>query len=196
MSVTIGQFTMSLDGFIAEPDDGVRRLMRWYWAGDTPFDLDGGGMGFRVSAASAQLLRESWGRIGAIVTGRGDFNASKAWGGQPPFGVPTFIVTHSIPSEWAGPGSPFTFVTDGVERAIGLARKAAGEMVTAVSGSQITRQALAAGLLDELHIDLAPMLLGEGVSLWGGLKTGPIDLEILQVVEGRGVTHLRYKVLR
>jgi dihydrofolate reductase len=190
----ITQFTMSLDGFVAGPDDDVGRLFRWYVAGDTDLAVHGGQRVFRMSRASADLLRESWGRMGAIVTGRRDFDVSKAWGGEPPFPVPTFIVTHEPPAEWSGPRSPFTFVTEGVEAAIAQARAAAGERVVAVSGTQIARQALRAGLLDEIHIDLAPVLLGRGVRLFDEL--GPVDLEQAQVVVGTGVTHLRYRVAK
>ena len=124
MNKTTTEFTLSLDGFVADADDGVGRLMQWYRAGDTEFVVPGGGMTFKLGPASADLLRAAWGQMGAIVTGRRDFEVSKAWGGQPPFGVPTFIVTHHPPAAWVGLSSPFTFVTDGVETAIARARQA------------------------------------------------------------------------
>ena len=141
MGKVIAEFTMSLDGFIAGPNDEVDRLFRWYSAGDTEFPVAGTGMVFRISRASAELLRATWGQLGAIVTGRRDFDVSGAWGGTPPLGVPTFIVTHRIPQEWVRDGSPFTFVTDGVASAIAQARQAAGDQDVGVSGTTIVQQA-------------------------------------------------------
>jgi dihydrofolate reductase len=196
MGIVAAQFTMTLDGYVAGANDEVGRVLRWYASGDTEFAVAGGPMVFKVSEASAALLRATWGRIGAIVTGRRDFDVSNAWGGKPPFGVPTFIVTHRAPVEWDRPGTPFTFVTEGVQRAIQRAREAAGDRDVAVSGTQIVRQCLRAGLLDELQIDLVPMLLGAGIRLFEPVGMEPVDLEVMGVVEGTGVTHLRYRVVR
>jgi dihydrofolate reductase len=196
MGKTIAEFTMSLDGFIADPNDDVRRLMGWYFSGDTEMTM-GDGMVFKVSQASADLLRESWGAIGAIVTGRRDFDVSRAWGGKSPIaGAQILIVTHTVPQEWAGKESPFTFVTDGVESALAQAKAIAGEKNVAVSGSKITQQCLQAGLLDEIQIELAPILLGAGVRLFEGLDTAPIDLEKILVLDTPNVTHLKYRVVK
>lgn len=190
------QFTMSLDGFIAGPDDDVGALLRWYFSGDTDFFIPGVDRPFKISRTSAELLREEWGAVGAIVTGRRDFDVSKAWGGKPLLGAPTFVVTHSPPQEWSGEGSPFTFVTEGVERAVELARQVAGEKNVDVGGSQIVQQALRAGLIDEIQIDLAPILLGEGIRLFDGPGAGLIELEIVKVVATPDVTHLKYRVVK
>ena len=190
------QFTMSLDGFIAEPNDEVGRLFRWYFSGDTSFPVPGSSLAFKVSRVSAGLLQEVWGKIGAIVTGRRDFDVSKAWGGDPPFNVPTFIVTHRVPQEWVKAGSPFTFVTDGVESALAQAKAAAGDKDVSVGGTQITQQCLRAGLIDELQIDLVPILLGAGIRWLDRLGPDPIELENIGVIEGTGVTHLRYRVVK
>jgi dihydrofolate reductase len=196
MGKTISGFTMSLDGYIAGPNDDVGRLFAWYFAGDTDFPVAGTDRVFRISRASAGHLREAWDSLGALVTGRRDFDVSGAWGGKPPLEVPIFIVTHHPPQEWSGPGSPFTFVTGGVESALEMARQAAGEKNVGVSGSTIVRQCLKAGLLDEIHIELAPILLGGGVRLFDHLGPEPIELEILGVIEGTGVTHLQYRVVK
>lgn len=190
------QFTMSLDGFIADENDGVGRLLGWYRSGDTPYPVPGTDMVFKISRASAALLQEEWGKIGAIVTGRRDFDVSEAWGGQPPFNVPTFIVTHRVPQAWAGEGSPFTFVTDGVASAVARAREAAGDKNVAVSGTQIVEQCLEAGLLDEIQIDLVPLLLGKGIRLFNSLESEPIALQNMGVIEGNGVTHLKFRVVK
>lgn len=196
MGKVITQFTMSLDGFIADPQDDVGRLLRWYFSGDTAFPVPTSGMNFKLSRASAALLQQEWGAIGAIVTGRRDFDVSKAWGGRSPYGVPTFIITHDPPQAWLTAASPFTFVTKGVAHAIDLAQQASGDKTIALSGTKIVQQGLLAGLIDEIRIDLAPMLLGAGIRLFDQLGAAPIDLEIRDVVTGHGVTHLRYNVLK
>jgi dihydrofolate reductase len=190
------QFTMSLDGFIAGPNDDIGRLFGWYAGGDTEFRMPGVDRPFKISRASADYVREVWGKIGAIVTGRRDFDVSRAWGGQSLLGVPMFIVTHQPPVEWVKAGSPFAFVTEGAERAIELARQAAGERDVAVSGTQIVQQCLRAGLIDEIRIDLAPLLLGAGIRLFDHLGPKPIDLEQIKVIEGTGVTHLHFRVVK
>lgn len=196
MGKVIAEFTMSLDGFIAGPNDEIRPLFGWYSGGDTEFPVTGTTMTFKVSRASAELLRGTWGNIGAIVTGRRDFDVSDAYGGTPPLGVPMFIVTHRVPQEWVKEGSPFTFVTEGVEHAVALAQKAAGDRVVGISGTTIVQQCLRAGLLNGIHIHLAPMLLGAGIRLFDQLGPEPISLEIVRVIEGTGVTHLQYRVLK
>jgi dihydrofolate reductase len=131
-----------------------------------------------------------------MVAGRRMFDIAGAWGGRPPGLVPCFIVTHSPPREWVREGSPFTFVTGGVESAIRQAKAAAGEKDVAVASASIAQQCLRAGLLDAIHIDLTPVLLGGGVRLFAGLEGMPVNLEIVRVVEGQGVTHLGYRVIR
>jgi dihydrofolate reductase len=153
-------------------------------------------MVFKISRASAELLQESWSTIGAMVAGRRMFDIAGAWGGNPPGGGNCFVGTHTVPQEWVMEGSPFTFVTDGVESAIRQAKKAAGDKNVAVSSASIAQQCIKAGLLDEIHIDLAPVLLGSGVRLFDHLGAAPIELEIMRVIEGQGVTHLRFRVVK
>ena len=130
------------------------------------------------------------------MTGRRNFNVAGAWGGKPPLGVHHFVVTHKIPQEWVKQGSPFTFVTDGVESAVEQAKKIAGDKDVVISSANIMRQALKAGLLDEINIDLVSILLGEGIRLFEHLGIEPIELEIKSVVAGDGVTHLQYAVVK
>ena len=196
--------TMSLDGFIAGPNDGPAqplgeggmRLFDWYSSGDTEYRLPGTAMVFRVSPASADLLREAHGTMGAFVTGRRTFDIANGWGGRPPLGVPTFVVTHAVPQEWVYEGSPFTFVTDGVESAIQQARAVAGDKTVAVGAASLAQQCLKLGLLDEIQIHLVPVLLGEGVRLFDHLGGEPIELESTRVIETPGVTHLTFRVLK
>jgi dihydrofolate reductase len=160
--------SMSLDGFIAGPNDGPEqplgeggeRLFGWFSAGDTEYGLPGTEMVFRVSQQSAEMLREAHAGMGAFVTGRRTFDISNGWGGNPPLGVPTFVVTHAVPDEWVYEGSPFTFVTDGVESAVERARAVAGDKDVAVGAASIAQQCIRAGILDEVHVDLVPVLLG------------------------------------
>ena len=195
--------TMSLDGFIAGPNDGPEhplgeggmRLFDWFSAGDTEYGLPGTEMVFMVSPQSAEVLREAHGTMGAFVTGRRTFDITNGWGGNPPLGVPTFVVTHSVPQEWVYEGSPFTFVTDGLESAVEQAKTVAGDRVTAVGAASIVQQCLRAGLLDGIHVDLVPVLLGDGVRLFEHLG-GPVELERTQVVEGAGVTHMTFRVVK
>ena len=152
--VTSG-LTMSLDGFIAGPNDGPEhplgeggmRLFDWYSSGDTDFVVPSGEMTFEVSSEAAEMLRGVFSSIGAIVTGRRTFDITNGWGGKHPIGehVPIFVVTHSVPDGWDYEGSPFTFVTDGVQSAVEQAREAAGEKNVAVGAASLVQQCLKAG---------------------------------------------------
>jgi dihydrofolate reductase len=196
--------SMSLDDFIAGPNDGPgsplgeggERLFAWYSGGDSEYGLPGTEMVFRVSPQSAEMLREAHSRMGVMVTGRRTFDIANGWGGSTPLGVPAFVVTHTIAQEWVYEGSPFTFVTDGVESAVEQVRAVAGDKDVAVGSASIAQQCIRAGLLDEIHVDLGPVLLGDGVRLFDHLGPGPIELERARVVEAPGVTHLTFRVVK
>jgi dihydrofolate reductase len=111
-------------------------------------------------------------------------------------GVPTFVVTHTVPQEWVYEGSPFTFVTDGVESAVEQAKAVAGDKDVAVGAASIARQCIGAGLLDGIQVDLTPVLLGDGVRLFDHLGTKSIELQSTRVIEGAGVTHLTFRVVK
>ena len=129
-----------------------------------------------------------------MLTGRRTFDAADGWGGQHPLDVPAFIVTHEVPEGWPRPGSTVQFVTDGIESAVARAKSAAHPKSVGVHGAQTIQQCLDAGLLDEIHIDLAAVLLGAGVRLFDHLANTPAALGDPTVVTGVGVTHLRYPV--
>jgi dihydrofolate reductase len=196
--------SMSLDGFIAGPNDGPERplgdggerLFAWYSSGDTDYEMPSGEMVFRVSPASAELLWEAHRAIGAFVTGRRTFDITNGWGGRHPLDVPTFVVTHTVPQEWVEEGSPFTFVTDGLESAVEQAKALAGDKNVAVGAASIAQQCIKAGLLDEIHVDLVPVLLGDGIRLFEHLGTEPIELESTRVIDAPGVTHLTFRVVK
>ena len=195
MGKVIFNISVSLDGFVESSVDGVARLFRWYFNGDTevPFSDD---LTFRVSAASAALFGASWPTIGADITGRRNFDVANAWSGKPPLGVPCVVVTHRVPQEWVYEGSPFTFVTEGIESAVAMAQALAGDKHVAISTPSIMQQCLRAGLLDEITLDLVPVLLGEGTKLFDNLPQAGVNLEPLGVVIGDGVTHVRYRVIK
>jgi dihydrofolate reductase len=189
------EFTISLDGFIAGPNDDISNIFGWYTSGDTEFSIEGAPT-FRVSRSSAQFLQENWSKAGAIVTGRRDFDVSNAWGGKALMNLPMFIVTHDPPEQWTSPGSPFTFVTDGVVSAIEQAQAVASNKTISVGGTQIVQQCLQAGIIDEIILHQVPILLGVGIRLFDKLGPQPIKLEKLQVLDTPDVTHLRFRVVK
>jgi dihydrofolate reductase len=203
MGKVVFNMTMSLDGFVAGPNDspenglgdGGEALFKWYFSGDTEITISEGTPVLKVSSQSAKLLKEAFETYGAGVWGRRTFDIARAWGGHPP-GTPCFIVTHSVPQEWVKEGSPFTFVTDGVESAIRQAKEAAGDKDVVICTASILQQCLKAGLVDEIYIDVAPVLLGSGVRLFDNLGTEPIELESIRAVEAPGVTHLGFRVVK
>ena len=196
MTKVIALMSMSLDGYVADADDGVAEVFDWYIAGDVEVPTASGesGMTFRVSAPSADHLRSLVDEMGAMLTGRRTFERAGGWDGQHPWGVPAFVVTHDVPDGWSRSGSTIHFVTDGIETAVAQAKAAAGPKSVGVHGAQTIQQLLNAGLLDEIHIDLAAVLLGAGVRLFDHLANTPAVLGNPTVVAGVGVTHLRYPV--
>ncbi len=204
MGKVVTALSISLDGFIAGPNagpeqplgDGGERLFKWYSSGDTDYEMPGTEMVFKVSPVSAELLREIHRTMGALVTGRRTFDITNGWGGRPPLGVPVFVVTHTVPQEWVYEGSLFTFVTEGVESTVEQARAVAEDKNVAVGAASIAQQCIEAGLVDEIHIDLAPVLLGEGIRFFEHLGAGPMELERTRVIEAPEVTHLQFRVVK
>jgi dihydrofolate reductase len=199
MATVIAGFTMSLDGFIANPDDSTEGLFDWFDSGDTEFVFPDGKMTVRLSPASAMVMHDIWQTVGAIVVGRRMFDIAHGWGGKHPLNLPVFVVSHSVPDGWPRDDAPFTFVTgvaDGVESAIEQAKKVAGEKMVIVAGANVAQQALKAGLVDELELDLVPVLLGRGIRAFEYLGVEPIKLERTIAVLAPDVTHLRFRVKR
>ena len=196
MSTVIALMSMSLDGFVADRDDGVAEVFDWYFtSGDVEFRTRGPDpFLFKVSAPSAEHIRGLWAELGALVTGRRTFAVAEGWDGNHEWG-PAFVLTHNIPAGWPRPNSNVRFVTDGVESAIKQAKAAAGEKSVAVHGADTIQQCLNAGLLNELHIDIAAVLLGSGIRLFDHLNGTPMVLGNPKVIAGVGVTHLRYPLI-
>jgi dihydrofolate reductase len=205
--------TMSLDGFIAGPNQtveeplgaGGEQLHEWIvqLAGWRELHGKSGG----VRNADDDLVRESHAATGAVLMGRRMFSGGQGsweddpvaggwWGDDPPFGVPVFVLTHhpreTLPKEG---GTSYVFVTDGIEAALEQARAAAGAKNVAIAGgANVAQQYLRAGHLDEIQIHVAPMLLGGGVRLFDG-PYPDVTLEVMRVIESPAVTHLRYRVV-
>jgi len=188
--------SMSLDGFISGPQDtGFEHLFKWYGNGDVVVPTADPELTMHMTPVGAEHFRTLVDMTGAIVVGRKLFDFTNGWGGTHPMDRPVVVVTHSVPEGWPREGAPFTFVTDGIENAVDQAKALAGDKVVAVNGGTIARQCLDAGLLDEIWVDLVPVLLGGGTPFFDELKKAPVELEgPLSVVEDTDVTHLRYRV--
>lgn len=196
MSRVIAGASVSLDGFIADESDRVGPLFDWYGNGDVAFNGGDPERVFHVSAVSAAYLEETWPRIGVAVIGRRLFDLTNGWNGRPAAGDAVVVVTHEPPTDWPFPDAPFTFVTDGLAAAISQAKIGAGGKDVSLSGGDLLGQALAEGLVDELQIDLIPVVFGKGIRLFGGFAGPPALLGDPEIVQGDRVTHLRYQIRR
>ena len=195
MSKIVALMSMSLDGYVADRNDGVAEVFDWYMnSGNVEFQTGGSDpMTFKVSPPSAEHLRSLWAELGAVLTGRRTFEVAQGWGGNHAWG-PAFVVTHDVPAGWPRPNSTVHFVTDGIESAVKQAKAAAGGKSVAVHGADTIQQLLNAGLLDEIAVDIAAVFLGSGVRLFDNLVIAPAVLGNPTVIAGNGVTHLRYQV--
>ena len=206
--------SISLDGFVAGPnpseDDplgkGGEQLHEWAFklaAWRKPHGREGGEVN-----RSTEVLEESLENVGAIVMGRRMFGGGEGpwgedpwtgwWGDDPPFHAPVFVLTHHPrePVSMQG-GTSFTFVDDGIESALEQAEQAAGDEDVALGGgAEVAQQYLAAGLIDEMQINLVPVLLGDGTRLLDNLAGSEIKLKPIRVVETPEVTHLKYRVVK
>jgi dihydrofolate reductase len=189
VSATVLYMSMSLDGFIAGPNerpdnglgDGGHRLHEWYF-GDESSDVN------------RQIVDEFM-ATGAIVAGRGTFEPAGGWGGDHHDGVPIWVLSRREPGIDVGQWPLVTYVTD-IRTAMTEAKRAAGDKNVLVHGAATAQLALAAGLLDELEIHLIPVLFGQGRRLFDNLAPEQIELERTRVLEGPGVTHMHYRVER
>jgi len=195
MSKIVAIMSMSLDGYVADGDDGVAEVFDWYsTSGDVEIQTGGSDpMTFKMSGPSAEHFAALTSELGAVLTGRRTFDVAQGWGGNHAWG-PAFVLTHHIPDGWPRPNSTVQFVTDGIDSAVAQAKAAASGKSVAVHGADTIQQCLKAGLLDEMNIDLAAVLLGAGVRLFDHLAGTPSVLGNPTVVQGVGVTHLRYPV--
>jgi dihydrofolate reductase len=186
--------TMSLDGYIAGPDDEVGELFEWYGAGEVSVPSASPEIEFRVDPAGAEVLAELTGRVGALVAGRRLFDITDGWNDLHPVGAPVVVVTHRAPADaWRRPRTTFV---DGVAAALATAKEIAGGRDVTIASADIAQQALELGLVDEVCVSLVPVLLGEGIPYFRRLARGHVRLEDPVVVQGRRALHLRYPVRR
>jgi dihydrofolate reductase len=200
VSATVLYMSMSLDGFVAGPNegpgnglgDGGERLHEWLWTGA---DADHAGVPGRPSGVNGQVFDELM-ATGAVVCGRGTFEPAGGWGGDHHDGVPIFVLTRQKPDSATGHWPLVSYVSD-VRTAMTQAKQAAGHKNVLVHGVGTAQLALAAGVLDELEIHLIPVLLGQGRRLFDERGHEHIELERTRILEGEGgVTHMRYRVQR
>lgn len=194
--------SVSLDGFVAGPGDGPdlplggrggERVFDWYFGGrrygKTMFKPKG--------AVNRRVVEEMFLRSGAMLTGRRTYEIARGWGGEHPVNaIPVVIMTHDPPAEFPHGRSRLVFATDGVESALACAKALAKGKDVGIGGASVAQQALRAGLVDEVHLHVAPILLGDGVRLFDRLGAKAIMLRPVEVLEGEGVTHLRFSVLK
>jgi dihydrofolate reductase len=195
MSKVVAIMSMSLDGYVADRNDGVAEVFDWYFnSGDIEINTGGADpMTFKVSKPSAEHIRDVTSGLGAVLTGRRTFEVAQGWGGNHAWG-PAFVLTHNVPDGWPRPNSTVHFVLDGLESAVRQAKAAAAGKSVGVHGADTIQQLLNARLLDELDIDIAAVLLGSGIRLFDHLSGTPSVLGDPTVVQGVGVTHLRYAI--
>ena len=196
MARLILSMSMSLDGFIAGPDDtldnpfgdGGERLHAWLNQGGTD------SVSLRPTAEASRIMYDELMTTGAVLIGRrlGDF--TDYWGGDHHDGVPIFVATHEAPTDVDYPN--VHFVTDGIESAARQAKDAAGDRDVLVHGAYTGRELLQAGLLDVLEIQLMPVLFGKGRLLFEGFGAGQTELELVRTLEAPQTLHLRYEVRR
>jgi dihydrofolate reductase len=194
MATVVADMSVSLDGFIAGPDDRIDEVFAWMSSGEVevPLPVKTVMPAFHTDEASAEELRTTLDSLGAVVTGRRTFDLAGGWSGAHPMGASVWVVTHDPPEGYKD--APINFVTDGVENAVEQAREAAGDGIVGVAGASIVRQGLNAGVLDAVRLSVAPVLLGDGIRFFDGLENAPIVLKAPRVVEGEQVTHLYYEV--
>lgn len=193
MGKVLSHMTMSLDGYIARPDDQVDELFEWYGAGDTSVTSLNDDISFNVDDASAGLLRDLIENAGALIAGRHLFDLTDGWGDNHPASPRVVVVTHDPPANAAERWPTTTFV-DSVAAAVERAKEIAGDKNVAIASPSITQQALDLGLVDEVCVSLVPVLFGEGIPYFSKLERGHVLLEDPIVVQDRRALHLRYPV--
>ena len=193
MGKVVASASMSLDGYIAKDDNTIGRLFDWLQNGEVEFSTATRDITFHLSPQSA----EHWGQwvsgLGALVCGRTLFDFTNGWGGRHTMDVPVVVLTHQPPTDWiqAHPGAPFHFVTEGIEAAVAKAQQIAGERIVAVTAGTIAGQCLERALLDEVAVDLVPVVMGGGRAFFGDVPFDDVVLgDPTLHVQGDRVTHL------
>jgi dihydrofolate reductase len=200
MGKVVAQAIMSLDGYVAKQDNTIGRLFDWLQSGEVEFPTPAGDFAVHLTPQSAEHWHRWASSVGVLVCGRTLFDVAAGWNGRHTMDVPVVVVTQHVPVGWiaAHPDAPFSFVTDGVEAAIARAQEIAGDRVVGVTGGTIARQCLELGLLDEVAVDLVPVVMGEGNRpFFGRLSSEDVLLgNPTTCIQGDRVTHLVFPVER
>src|SRR6266571_2258470 len=196
MTKVLSHMCMSLDGFVAQPDDNPAELFDWYWIGDVVVRSAQQSMSFSVDAASASMLEELTSGCGALIAGRRLFDQTDGWGDNHPAGAPVVVVTHRPPPEDAAERFPRTTFTGSVEQGIETAKEIAGDKFVTIASADIIQQAVNLSLVDELCISQVPVLFGTVIRYFGELVGDHVMLEDPVVIQGTRALHLRYPVRR
>ena len=198
MGKTVMGAIVSLDGFMADDNDAVGPLFDWLGNGDVAWSFEGSDDQVRTTQASSDFTLNHYRGMAAVVIGRRVFDMTNGWNGKPAAGEHVFVVTHEPPTEWEyAETAPFTFV-NGVAEAIAAAQEFAGDRIVDVAAGQIGGQALKLGLIDQVVVNLVPVVFGSGRPFFA---TGPLNEPLRlenpsQIVQGDRVTHLVYDVRR
>jgi dihydrofolate reductase len=200
MTKVVAQAIMSLDGYVAKPDNTIGNLFDWLQNGDVSITTPATDFAVHLTPESAEHWRAWVSSLGALVCGRTLFDVTNGWNGRHTLDVPVVVVTHHVPTDWVAdhPDAPFSFITDGVEAAVARAKEIAGDRDVTVSGGTIARQCLDLGLLDEVAVDLVPVIMGEGNRpFFGKLSSEDVLLGNATVCrQGDRVIHLVFPVSR
>jgi dihydrofolate reductase len=198
MGTVVSSASTSLDGFVAYPNNDPGPLFDWYEAGDVEIVNNGDLPPFHLTRESANYWTDWLSELGCLVVGRLLFDITDGWKGQHPLGVPFVVLTHEAPTDWAHAHTGNAhFVTDGIEAAIAKAQDLAGGRSVGVAAGTVAGQAIAAGLLDEVAIDLVPVVLGEGHPYFADVSPDAVRLgDPTTVVRATRVTHMRFPVLK
>jgi dihydrofolate reductase len=185
--------SVSVDGFIADENDQPGALFDWLLNGDVPLDDSGA---LKVSQESYDYTRPYWDQIGATVVGRHVFDLTEGWGGIPPGGVDhVVVVTHRPAPEGWEPEAPFHFVDD-IQAAVAKAQELAGERIVEVAAGEVGGQVFAAGLVEEVRMDVVPVVFGSGKRYFGSVHAQHLLEDLDVAIQGNRVLHLRYRVRR
>lgn len=181
---------VSVDGFIADDQDQIGPLFDWYFNGDTP--LTNGG-GFSVSAVSAGYVSPAWAAIGSMIIGRHLFDLMNGWDGRPPAGDHVVVVSHRPKPDGWHPEASYHFVDD-IAAAEAKAKELAGGKAVSVAAGEVGGRILAAGLVDEVAMDVVPVVFGSGKRYFGSVRGQHLFDDPHVVIQGDRVLHLRYRV--
>src|SRR5215204_2027557 len=192
MGTVVMHNVVSVDGYIADDNDDVGPLFEWYFNGDVEL-VEGGS--FKASQASVDYVRPTWDSIGSMVIGRRLFDLTNGWEGTPPAGEHVVVVSHRPKPDGWHPEASYHFIDD-VAVAIATAKDLAGERTVAVAAGDVGGQALALGLVDEVAMDVVPVVFGSGKRYFGPVAGQHLLEDPDVVIRGDRVLHLRYRVSR